>query len=190
MTSTQPAKLTSPSSEARIVIKSASKGDRFHGASDLVLDLQSVVINGQPYTIDTAEVTEKGKSGVGPITRFDSSQFPTKIAAEVKSFNPSQFMDRKDIKKMDTFMHYAIAAAEFAKVSMSLPGDFLARVAQVVAAMAGVRGRFERIPQYARPPGCRRLRPHRQRPGASFDDGPRIQAAASHPRYRGRRQSG
>ncbi len=52
-------------SSARIVIKSASKGDRFHNASDLVLDLQSVTINGNQYTIDTAEVTQKGKPGVG-----------------------------------------------------------------------------------------------------------------------------
>jgi len=52
-------------SEGRIVIKSASKGGRFKGASDLVLDLQSVTIGGKQYTIDTADISEKGKSGVG-----------------------------------------------------------------------------------------------------------------------------
>lgn len=52
-------------SEARVVIKSASKGGRFRGASDLVLDLQSVAINGRPYLIDTVDVSQKGKSGVG-----------------------------------------------------------------------------------------------------------------------------
>jgi hypothetical protein len=52
-------------SRARVVIKSASKGGRFHGASDLVLDLQSVAINGKQYTIDTTDMTRKGKSGVG-----------------------------------------------------------------------------------------------------------------------------
>ena len=52
-------------SSALVVIKSASKGGRFHGASDLVLDLQSVIINGRPYSIDTADVSQKGKSGVG-----------------------------------------------------------------------------------------------------------------------------
>ncbi len=52
-------------SDARIVIKSASRGGRFRGASDLVLDLQSVIINGRQYRIDTAEITQKGKSGVG-----------------------------------------------------------------------------------------------------------------------------
>ncbi len=52
-------------SQARIVIKSASKGGRVKGASDLVLDLQSVTINGKPYLIDTVDVTKQGKSGVG-----------------------------------------------------------------------------------------------------------------------------
>lgn len=52
-------------SGARVVIKSASKGSRFRGASDLVLDLQSVVINGQPYSIETADISQKGKSGFG-----------------------------------------------------------------------------------------------------------------------------
>jgi hypothetical protein len=52
-------------SSARVVIRSASKGGRIRGASDLVLDLQSVTINGQPYTIDVADIGQKGKSGVG-----------------------------------------------------------------------------------------------------------------------------
>lgn len=52
-------------SRAQVVIKSASQGGRFRGASDLVLDLQAVAINGREYTIDTADVTKKGKAGVG-----------------------------------------------------------------------------------------------------------------------------
>jgi hypothetical protein len=52
-------------SKARILIKSASKGSRFHGASDLVLDLQSVSINGKRYRIETTDISQKGKDGVG-----------------------------------------------------------------------------------------------------------------------------
>ncbi len=52
-------------SKALVVIKSASKGGKFRGASDLVLDLQSVDIGGQRRIIDTAEIAQKGKSGVG-----------------------------------------------------------------------------------------------------------------------------
>jgi len=50
---------------ATIVIKSASKGGRFRGASDLVLDLRSVSVEGQQYTLDATDVAEKGRSGVG-----------------------------------------------------------------------------------------------------------------------------
>ena len=52
-------------SEAHVMIKSASKGGRFRGASDLVLDLQSVSINGRSYTLNTVDVSQKGKSGLG-----------------------------------------------------------------------------------------------------------------------------
>jgi hypothetical protein len=52
-------------SRAGVVIKSASKGGKFRGASDLVLDLQSVTIHQQQYRIDAADISQKGKSGVG-----------------------------------------------------------------------------------------------------------------------------
>src|SRR3989304_129806 len=59
----------------------------------------------------TWEAICRGKSGIGHITRFDTSDFPTKIAGEVKDFNPSDYIDKKEIKKMDTFIHYALAGA-------------------------------------------------------------------------------
>jgi len=55
-----------------------------------------------------------GQSGVTKITRFDVSGFATQIAAEVKGFDPLAFIEKKDIKKMDLFIQYAIAAAQFA----------------------------------------------------------------------------
>ena len=55
-----------------------------------------------------------GQSGIGPITRFDSTQFSARIAGEVKDFNPLQFVDKKDVKKMDVFIQLAIAATDFA----------------------------------------------------------------------------
>ena len=65
-------------------------------------------------TEETWRCLLQGASGVGPITRFDSSRFPTRIAAEVKAFDPAMYMEKKDVKKMDTFVQYAVAAAEFA----------------------------------------------------------------------------
>lgn len=52
-----------------------------------------------------------GKNGVGPLTRVNADDFPVKVAAELKDFNPEQFIDRKDVRKMDRFTHYAIAAS-------------------------------------------------------------------------------
>ncbi len=56
----------------------------------------------------------EGRSGVGEITRFDTTQFSTKIAAQVPDFDPLRWIKKRDVKKMDTFIHYAIAAAALA----------------------------------------------------------------------------
>ncbi len=56
----------------------------------------------------------KGVSGIGMITRFDASNYATKIAGEVKGFDPEKFIDKKDVKKMDQFIHYAAACAKMA----------------------------------------------------------------------------
>jgi 3-oxoacyl-[acyl-carrier-protein] synthase II len=53
-----------------------------------------------------------GRSGVGKITRFDTTGFPARIAGEVKNFDPLKFIEKKDVKKMDVFIHYAVAAAQ------------------------------------------------------------------------------
>lgn len=54
---------------------------------------------------------KNGVSGIGPITRFDTSEFHTKIAGEVKDFEPSAYMDRKEARKMDIFSQFAVAAS-------------------------------------------------------------------------------
>src|SRR5918911_3134928 len=55
-----------------------------------------------------------GRSGVGRITKFDASQFATQIAGEVRGFDPLSYIEKKDVKKMDVFIQYAIAASQFA----------------------------------------------------------------------------
>ena len=53
-----------------------------------------------------------GKSGVGPLTKFDATKFKTKFAAEVKGFDAEQYIERKEIRKYDLFTQYAIAASD------------------------------------------------------------------------------
>jgi 3-oxoacyl-[acyl-carrier-protein] synthase II len=80
-----------------------------------------------------------GKNGVGPITRFDPSPFTCRIAAEVKGFDPSLFIPKKEIKKMDTFIHYAMGAAHFAMEDSGLPvtDENRERVAVIVGSGIG-----------------------------------------------------
>lgn len=56
----------------------------------------------------------EGCSGIGKITQFDTSQFPTQIAGEVKGFEPENYFEAKEIKKMDRFIHLGMAAAHMA----------------------------------------------------------------------------
>lgn len=62
----------------------------------------------------------QGNSAVDRITRFDASELPTQIAGEVKDFNAEEFIDKKEIKKMDLFIQYALAAAEMAMQDSAL----------------------------------------------------------------------
>lgn len=65
-------------------------------------------------TEETWEGLKAGRSGIGPITLFDTTGHTCTIAGEVKGFDPAQFIEKKEIKKMARFMHFAIAASDFA----------------------------------------------------------------------------
>jgi 3-oxoacyl-[acyl-carrier-protein] synthase II len=102
-----------------------------------------------------------GTSGVGTITKFDSSGFATRIASEVKGFDPLQFIDKKDVKKMDVFIQYAIAAAQFAMddASLTIAPDARARVGVFIASGIGGFTTIEREHKALLEGGPRKISP-------------------------------
>lgn len=66
------------------------------------------------------EALKAGRSGIGPVTRFATDGFPTRIAGEVKGFDPAAYMDKRDIKRMDRFAQYAVAASKMAVADAGL----------------------------------------------------------------------
>ena len=85
------------------------------------MELKRVVVTGlggvTPLGLSAEETWEnvkKGVSGAGPITHFDASQFKTQFACEVKGFDPANYVDRKEARKMDLYTQYALAAAKMA----------------------------------------------------------------------------
>jgi 3-oxoacyl-[acyl-carrier-protein] synthase II len=94
------------------------------------LEKRRVVVTGVGLVTALGTGTEEtwkglcdGRSGVGLISRFDFTEFSTKIAAEVKDFDPLRWFDKKDLKKMDFFIYYAVAAADFAMKQSGLVID-------------------------------------------------------------------
>lgn len=83
--------------------------------------MRRVVVTGLGVVSPLGTGTEKnwaaitsGQSGIGKITRFDASELPTQIAGEVKDFDAEKFIEKKEIKKMDLFIQYGLAAATLA----------------------------------------------------------------------------
>jgi len=85
------------------------------------MELKRVVVTGIGALTPLGNTAEEswenlkaGKSGAGPITHFDTSQFKTQFACEVKGFSYADFIDRKEVRKMDLYTQYAVVAANMA----------------------------------------------------------------------------
>ncbi len=102
-----------------------------------------------------------GRSGVGPITRFDATGFPVRIAAELRGFDPANYIEAKDIKKMDTFIHYAVAAAAMAveDAKLTVPVRQPERVGVYVGSGIGGLGAIEHWHDVLHAKGPQRISP-------------------------------
>jgi 3-oxoacyl-[acyl-carrier-protein] synthase II len=74
-------------------------------------------------TKQTWEAAIAGKSGIGPITRFDAKDLPCRFAGEVKGFDPARFMDKKEARRNDLFIQFGLAATHLAIEDAGLPTD-------------------------------------------------------------------
>ena len=83
-----------------------------------------------------------GQGGIGRITKIDTAGFPSKIAGEVKDFNPEDYLDRKEIRHMDPFTHYAIAAGIQAVEDANIDFDQYDRDRIGVIAGSGIGGLY------------------------------------------------
>lgn len=103
-----------------------------------------------------------GVSGAAPITRFDAAKFKTRFACEVKNFNAEDFLDRKEARKVDPFVHYAIAATDEAVKDAGLDFDHLDtnRIGVIWGSgIGGLKTFLDEVANYANGDGTPRFNP-------------------------------
>jgi 3-oxoacyl-[acyl-carrier-protein] synthase II len=127
-----------------------------------------VVVTGvglvSPVGIGTEETWQAllaGRSGAGPITLFDASHHATRFACEVKGFDPLGFMDRKDVKKVDRFIQFAIAASDLAlkDAAFAVPPSEAGRVGVFIGSGIGGFATIEREHEALLKGGPRKISP-------------------------------
>jgi 3-oxoacyl-[acyl-carrier-protein] synthase II len=112
-------------------------------------------------TTSTWQGVLAGRSGIGPLSKIDPEPYPCKIAGEVKGFEPEQFLDKKDVKKTDTFIQFALAASQFAvdDAGFTIDSANAERVAVVIGSGIGGLPLIEKMHDVMLEKGASRVSP-------------------------------
>lgn len=112
-------------------------------------------------THDTWQALLAGKSGVGPITQFDASQYTTRFAASVKNFDPTPYLNPKEVRKFDIFIQYAVAATKQAvdDAGLQITDSNAGRIGVAVGSGIGGLPFIEKSHQTIMESGARRVSP-------------------------------
>ena len=89
--------------------------------------------------VESWEGATTGKSGIGPITKFDCSAYKTRIAGEIKNFDPLQFVNKQEVRRYDDFILYSLAAAEMALIDakLTIGPEFSERTGVIIGSAIG-----------------------------------------------------
>jgi 3-oxoacyl-[acyl-carrier-protein] synthase II len=117
-----------------------------------------------PVGLDTMSSWEgliSGRSGIGPVTQFDDKTIPTQIAGEIHGFDTEKYIEPKEIKKMDRFIHLAIAASQMAMdvSGLQITPENAERIGVIVSAGMGGLPAIEKVHDIYREKGFRRVTP-------------------------------
>jgi 3-oxoacyl-[acyl-carrier-protein] synthase II len=111
------------------------------------LENRRVVVTGLGAVTPVGNSTEEywaalmqGKSGIGPITKFDAKNLPTRIAGEIKNFDPLKWLDKKEARRLDPYLKYAIASAALAVEDAALNVEKVERTRFGVLVGSGIGG--------------------------------------------------
>ncbi|WP_347861185.1 beta-ketoacyl-ACP synthase II [Salimicrobium sp. PL1-032A] len=110
---------------------------------------------------DTWNGIKSGTSGVGPMTKMDPEQYPVSVAAELKDFDPSTYIDKKEARRMDPFVQYAMAASHMAveDAKLQITEDIAPRTGVWIGSGIGGMGTYESEFEKFQKKGYRRVSP-------------------------------